>query len=55
MRERLKKIAKGAGIAVAGALTSYLVAVDWSDFGPIYAAVASAVLNSLYQLLRPVS
>ena len=53
MSERLKKSLKGAGIAGAGAVVSYLVAVDWSEFGPIWAATAAAVLNTLYQLLRP--
>jgi hypothetical protein len=48
------KVAKGAALAGAGAALAYLIAVDWSNLGPLYAALASSVLNALYQYLRTV-
>lgn len=52
MWAKLLKVGKGAAIAAGGAALAYLVAVDWSDFGPVIAAVASVALNALYQFLK---
>lgn len=52
MSKRIWSIAKGALIASAGAALVYLSQVDFGQFGPVIGAIASIVINALYQLVR---
>jgi len=55
-KEDIIKILKGAGIASAGALLTYVTdiipLINWGEFKPIIVVISSIGINALWKLLQ---